>query len=94
MRRVRRAVKPPPFQGGNHEFKSRTRHQYAPVIQWKNNALLMRRSEVQILSGAPFHTQTANLLKIISSLISLCMVYKAHRQQIYNGKQKSLENFK
>ena len=24
--RVRRAVKPPPFQGGNHEFKSRTRH--------------------------------------------------------------------
>ena len=26
MRRVRRAVKPPPFQGGNHEFKSHTRH--------------------------------------------------------------------
>lgn len=59
--RVRRAVKPPPFQGGNHEFKSRTRHQYAPVIQWKNNALLMRRSEVQILSGAPSHTQPAIL---------------------------------
>ena len=53
--------KPPPFQGGNHEFKSRTRHQYVPVIQWKNNALLMRRSEVQILSGAPSHTQPAIL---------------------------------
>ena len=25
--------KPPPFQGGNHEFKSRTRHQYARIAK-------------------------------------------------------------
>ena len=78
MRRVSQEVKIRGFQSRDAGFDSRTRYQYAPVIQWKNNALLMRRSEVQILSGAPFHTQTANLLKIISGLILLCMVNKAH----------------
>ena len=67
--------KPPPFQGGNHEFKSRTRHQYAPVIQWKNNALLMRRSEVQILSGAPSHTQPAILKEQSVKLYYLTCVW-------------------
>ena len=71
-------VKTSPFQGGNAGSIPAAATRYAPVIQWKNNALLMRRSEVQILSGAPFHTQTANLLKIISGLILLCMVNKAH----------------
>lgn len=65
MRRVRRAVKPPPFQGGNHEFKSRTRHQYARIAKLVMHLTFNQEIlSVRVRLRTPFHNQNI-ILRLI-----------------------------